>query len=287
MRFVKAGVVVLLAGFCGFQLYSTTGFVGVTKKPGGPFSFDGCICHNDSSSVDVRVWIEGPDSVQKGVEAIYRLSVVADSAIAAGFNVAAFFGSLGVAESSATQLLPVFGDSLELTHTEPRPATDSDTISWMFFYRAPLTAGIVDTLYSVANMVDMSFDPTGDHWNFGDNFLVHVTTGPVSVVEQPPLSTFRLMQNYPNPFNPSTTIRYTLFSRSHVNLKVYDITGRIVGDLVNEVQESGDHSLLFSPHLDRARAYSSGVYLYRILVTPVDASQRRTVGDVGKMVMLQ
>lgn len=286
IRFVKSGAALILAAFCGFQLYSSTGFVGVTMKPGGPFAFDGCICHNDSASVDVRVWIEGPDSVQRGVEAIYKLSVVADSAIAAGFNVAAYFGSLGVAESSATQLLPVFNDSLELTHTDPKFAAGSDTISWLFRYRAPMTAGIIDTLYSVGNAVDNSFDPTGDFWNFGENFLVHVTTGPVSVAEDLPHSTFRLFQSYPNPFNPSTTIRYALYSRSHVGLTVFDVAGRVVSELVNEVQEPGEHAVLFSPGANTRHGYASGVYLYRILVTSLDG-ERRTVGDTGKMVLIQ
>jgi len=50
---------------------------------------------------------------------------------------------------------------------------------------------------------------------------------------------------YPNPFNPTTTICYQLKEKGFVSIKVYDILGRVVADLVNEVQDAGDYSVLF------------------------------------------
>lgn len=70
---------------------------------------------------------------------------------------------------------------------------------------------------------------------------------------------YSLLQNFPNPFNPSTKIEYSLSERGHVNLLVYDILGRKVAELVNNIQEAGLHSVNFS-----ARDLSSGVYFYRI-----------------------
>jgi len=70
-----------------------------------------------------------------------------------------------------------------------------------------------------------------------------------------------LGQNYPNPFNPSTTITYQLPIRGHVMLKVYDVLGREVRTLVNEMQEPGFKSLLFN-----ATGLASGVYFYRLEV---------------------
>jgi hypothetical protein len=48
------------------------------------------------------------------------------------------------------------------------------------------------------------------------------------------IRSFNLEQNYPNPFNPSTTITYSLAKEEYVSLKVYDIMGREVAELVNE-----------------------------------------------------
>ncbi len=71
--------------------------------------------------------------------------------------------------------------------------------------------------------------------------------------------TFTLHQNYPNPFNPSTIIRFDLPEQSKVSVKVYDITGRLVVTLVNDVRIAGIHQVNFD-----ASGLASGVYLYEL-----------------------
>ena len=72
-------------------------------------------------------------------------------------------------------------------------------------------------------------------------------------------SEFSLSQNYPNPFNPSTSISFELPYDSRVSLKVFDMSGKEVAELVNEIQPAGYHTYKFN-----ASALSSGVYFYRI-----------------------
>jgi FG-GAP repeat/Secretion system C-terminal sorting domain/FG-GAP-like repeat len=82
---------------------------------------------------------------------------------------------------------------------------------------------------------------------------------------------FNLFQNYPNPFNPSTVIRYELSITSHVDLKVYDVLGRVIKTLVDGIQKPGEHIVNF----DGSRL-SSGVYFYQ-LATDQSVLQRTMV----------
>ena len=88
------------------------------------------------------------------------------------------------------------------------------------------------------------------------------TTDPaVSVNEKTELNTYYLSQNYPNPFNPSTKISYKVGEPGLVQLKVYNILGVEVADLVNEYKNAGEYSTDFN-----ALNLSSGVYFYSLTV---------------------
>lgn len=70
---------------------------------------------------------------------------------------------------------------------------------------------------------------------------------------------YELSQNYPNPFNPSTTIRFSVFESSLINLSIFNSLGEKIEELVNEVKEPGVHTIEFN-----AKDLSSGTYFYRI-----------------------
>lgn len=79
---------------------------------------------------------------------------------------------------------------------------------------------------------------------------------------------FVLEQNYPNPFNGRTLIRYSISGRQYVRLSVFDILGREVTVLADELQEAGTHTAFFE-----VSNRSSGVYFYRLIAG--DNSQTR------------
>jgi Secretion system C-terminal sorting domain len=85
---------------------------------------------------------------------------------------------------------------------------------------------------------------------------------------------FSLYQNFPNPFNPSTVIGYEVASFGKVSLKVYDLLGREVVTLVNEVKAQGSYTATFN-----ASNLSGGVYFYRL--------QSGTYSDTKKLVLLK
>jgi hypothetical protein len=72
-------------------------------------------------------------------------------------------------------------------------------------------------------------------------------------------SAFALDQNHPNPFNPTTVIGYRLPVAGNVNLAVYDMLGREVAVLVDEMKMPGSHEVKFD-----TIGLSSGVYFYRL-----------------------
>lgn len=70
---------------------------------------------------------------------------------------------------------------------------------------------------------------------------------------------YSLSQNYPNPFNPVTKINYSIAKQGLVTLKIYDILGREVKTLVNEVKSPGAYIVDFN-----GSSFASGVYFYKI-----------------------
>jgi hypothetical protein len=70
---------------------------------------------------------------------------------------------------------------------------------------------------------------------------------------------YALYQNYPNPFNPNTNIKFDIIKQGFVTLKIYDILGKEVATLVNEVLNPGFYSVQFSNN-----RLSSGIYFYKI-----------------------
>lgn len=99
----------------------------------------------------------------------------------------------------------------------------------------------------------------GDGWYVDDIKLTNYSTL-VGINQISELATkYTLNQNYPNPFNPSTKIQYGIAKSGFVSLKVYDMTGKVVADLVNNTQAIGKYEVDFN-----AASLASGVYYYKL-----------------------
>ncbi len=88
----------------------------------------------------------------------------------------------------------------------------------------------------------------------------------------PALQVLWLHPNYPNPFNATTSISYDLPRASQVLLNVFDITGRVVATLVQEMQEAGQHHINFNAH-----DLPSGIYVYRLSAGAASQSRKLVV----------
>ncbi len=96
------------------------------------------------------------------------------------------------------------------------------------------------------------------NWNkFASAIASTFPEDPMTGVENSQISEYDyvLFQNYPNPFNPVTTIKYSIKNSGFVSLKVFDILGQKMSDLVKEEQSPGTYSYVFDGH-----EFSSGIY---------------------------
>lgn len=128
---------------------------------------------------------------------------------------------------------------------------------WISFQSSPLP-GVVIAIDAVASG-DLDFAVS--NWdNTLGNYIFRNTLPPVAVRESGGEAyTFELTQNYPNPFNPVTNLQFTIHNCQLTTVKVYDMLGREVATLVNEVKQPGTYTVQWN-----ASGLASGVYLYRL-----------------------
>ncbi len=81
-----------------------------------------------------------------------------------------------------------------------------------------------------------------------------------------PAKPVTLHQNNPNPFNPSTRIGYYLPSEAHVTIDVYDVQGRLVSRLVDDIKDRGEHAVEWNGRNDLDRPVRTGIYFCRMRI---------------------
>jgi hypothetical protein len=101
--------------------------------------------------------------------------------------------------------------------------------------------------------------------DFAGNESPPSSPGQISGVPSNLPTTFRLGQNRPNPFNPSTTITFDLPTSMRVDLRIYDVSGRLVRSLINgETMTAGNRDAVWNGRDDGGRIVATGVYFYRL-----------------------
>jgi len=201
---------------------------------------------------------------------------------------------------TGTNCTPTFCQSLKGLSSPLSPEACRPRVSWSANVEADLSTSAAYVLernidnsgwQSISSGTGLSYtdgevalSSTGTHYvvyrarakDAGDNFsdytseiCVMAKTVPVSLAAEKayisndqPIYEFQLFGNYPNPFNPVTRIRYSLAEQSQVRLVVYDILGREVATLINEVQSEGIKEVEFD--ISNRKFLSSGFYFYKL-----------------------
>ena len=114
------------------------------------------------------------------------------------------------------------------------------------------TGGAVVTWYNVFDMAGIFAQRVNGTGN-----------APPTGTEPQPIAPFST-RNYPNPFNPHTTIAFAIPEAGHVDLRIYDVAGRLVRILLNEQRVAGSHEEAWNGADDSGTTVASGVYYYRL-----------------------
>jgi hypothetical protein len=166
-------------------------------------------------------------------------------------NVKNFTGSMDFGLSGSGELIKIMDENKNIIDS----LTYDDQSPW------PTEAdGLGNTLELTDPFSDNSL---GKNWKASQG---HGTPGQVNSVKTSIIeinnnnpNNFILSQNYPNPFNPSTTIAFDIPVRSKVTLKIYDLLGREVAQLISEPMLAGHHSVQWN-----GAGIPSGVYFYKL-----------------------
>ena len=185
----------------------------------------------------------------------------------------------------------VFGGCPELNDFDVLGATGSSLVQMS--YGAPSNpngavlsnvtgdARVMMAGFSFANIRDDELNGFGDRLNHIGRAIMFLSPGTYWIPEWPsgagdsgPIAS--LSQNYPNPFNPTTTIAFSVKTRGHVALNIYDAAGRLVRTLANEERGAGAHQVTWDGRDGNGTRVASGVYFYR-LVSPGFSQTKKMV----------
>jgi hypothetical protein len=235
--------VIMITSISMYAYSYGNGVSGRTLKPG---STNGCTCHSNGQNTAVTPSVTGPTTLTAGTTGTYSFTVTrsSGSVTKAGIDIAVSSGTLGIGSSTGIKL-----SSGEVVHSSAFTTTTTKS----FTLTAPSTPGTV-TIY-----VTGAAGGSQPAWNNGTSFNVTITstTGINQISET--ATTYSLAQNFPNPFNPTTNINFSVPKSQFVNVSIYDITGKLVQELVNSNLAAGKYNTTWD-----AANFSSGVYFYKI-----------------------
>jgi hypothetical protein len=120
-------------------------------------------------------------------------------------------------------------------------------------------------------------NPFVDHPEFAARLFDSTSTAAVTGA---PALAFRLHQNAPNPFHPTTTIRFDLPQRAPVSLRIYDVAGRLVRNLVaGSTLEAGPHEAAWNGQSESGQRLGAGLYFYRLQAGAFSATRRMVLAN--------
>lgn len=147
-----------------------------------------------------------------------------------------------------------------------------------YFYSLNIFNSQFDTVFTELKETKFSFDGTNSiineqkyYWNVEIDFSNHKIESKTSefIIKENVeniIKDFEIFQNYPNPFNPTTKIKIAIPQETKVSLKIYNVLGQEVKELLNENLDYGFHEITWNGTNNEGKKVSSGIYFYRFKV---------------------
>lgn len=135
-----------------------------------------------------------------------------------------------------------------------------ENISGIFHVDTTAPAGVVE-YFVVANYSGgYASEPSDTESTYGENEDINAST--------------TLIGNYPNPFNPVTNISYSIKEKGTVTIDIYNIKGRLVKNLVNDVKSAGSHKETWTGINNAGQEVGSGIYFYKMRTNTTSATKK-------------
>jgi hypothetical protein len=135
----------------------------------------------------------------------------------------------------------------------------------------------------VVSVYDMKIHPTdhflvlGTHarsmYKMDLNFITDVEPNIKPVI----VSDYALKQNYPNPFNPTTNIEFSIPKSEQVKIRIYNIAGQLIKEIVNKEYTTGTHLVSWNSTNTLGNKVASGVYIYALETSNQKISKKLTL----------
>jgi photosystem II stability/assembly factor-like uncharacterized protein len=260
---IVSGSLVWIAGAGGLILFSSNNGINWVSQPSGTVNGLNMIYMNGTAG-----WIVGDNGTilkttngGMGVPVSPALLSPQNNSTGNSLTTALVWDSIpGV----NTYKLQVAGDSLFTLLL----INDSSLTSPYYSFQQGILLNGRKYFWRVRGKNAAGIGPYSEAWNF--------TTAPVGIqqISGEVPDKFSLEQNYPNPFNPVTNIKFSVAKAGTVTLRIYDITGRLTAELLNEHKNPGIYIADFN-----ASNLASGVYFYRM------ETERFT--DIKKMILVK
>lgn len=217
-------------------------YIGTVDHDGNAFDFSG----EPYDNVTFECWITGREDDIEDQNSIYSEYIYNEYSNMSAIKILRYGFSTNWAS----------GDTLNVKITQHFPGSGYYTGESKFVF-----SNIVCFSHYGPFQIDFGLDYVyGDGLGGGDPVTANIWTADTGIENTLLLpEETELFQNYPNPFNPVTQIKYDLAKTSTVKLRVYNISGQLVSELVNDVIPAGYHIVDFD-----GSSLNSGVYFYTL-----------------------